>query len=390
MKCYRLILILLLSSIALNLCAQRKKPRRQTKPVAVATPVDPRIEQMRMNTQQVVFIDSMLITRDTYMREIHLAQEAGSYKSCSELFSTIGTEHMAYLNEIKTLCYYAKGDTADNTRLYSRDFIERQAVNEHELEELFENNVRDHLESPFMMPDGQTLYFAAKGSESIGGFDIFVTRYSPERRRFLKPENLGMPFNSTGNEYFFAIDEYSNLGWLVTDRRQGNDTVCIYVFIPPTLYSSYDSDTYTKEQIQHLADITCIADTWADEPTVQQALARLRQLQQGPSATSQAIANEADIQFVINDRIVYHSTRDFRASGNADRYRELQEMQRKHEEMARIVNATRQRYQSATAAQQSTLRQQLLADERAYEQLTRDIQRKIKQIRKIENEFINN
>ena len=49
---------------------------------------------------------------------------------------------------------------------------------------------------PFMLTDGTTFYFAGKGDESIGGYDIFMTRYNSQTGRFLNPENIGMPFNS--------------------------------------------------------------------------------------------------------------------------------------------------------------------------------------------------
>ena len=56
-----------------------------------------------------------------------------------------------------------------------------------------------------MLSDGLTLYFAAQGPESIGGYDIFMTTYDAAEGRFLKPENIGMPFNSTANDYAWLL-----------------------------------------------------------------------------------------------------------------------------------------------------------------------------------------
>jgi hypothetical protein len=42
---------------------------------------------------------------------------------------------------------------------------------------------------PFMAPDGTTFYFASDGEGSIGGYDIFVTRYNSERGSFLLTHN---------------------------------------------------------------------------------------------------------------------------------------------------------------------------------------------------------
>lgn len=91
-----------------------------------------------------------------------------------------------------------------------------------------------------MMADGMTLYFAAKGEESLGGYDIFVTRYNKSTGEFVRAENVGMPFNSPANDYLMAIDETCNIGWFVTDRNQTADNVCIYRFIPNETREVYD------------------------------------------------------------------------------------------------------------------------------------------------------
>jgi outer membrane protein OmpA-like peptidoglycan-associated protein/Tol biopolymer transport system component len=58
-------------------------------------------------------------------------------------------------------------------------------------------------ESPFMMPDGVTLYFSSKGHESMGGFDIFTATQS-EDGYWSAPENLGYPINTTDDDVFYV------------------------------------------------------------------------------------------------------------------------------------------------------------------------------------------
>ncbi|MCB9002446.1 MAG: OmpA family protein [Bacteroidales bacterium] len=57
-------------------------------------------------------------------------------------------------------------------------------------------------ESPILSPDGNTLYFASQGHNSIGGFDIFYSRRLPDNR-WTTPINLGYPINTTDDEYFY-------------------------------------------------------------------------------------------------------------------------------------------------------------------------------------------
>lgn len=95
---------------------------------------------------------------------------------------------------------------------------------------------------PFLMPDGATLYFGAKGEESLGGYDIFISRHNGEE--FLQPQNMGMPYNSPDDDFMLAIDELTGAGWWATNRgHRGSGKVTIYVFVPQELRASYDVET---------------------------------------------------------------------------------------------------------------------------------------------------
>lgn len=91
-------------------------------------------------------------------------------------------------------------------------------------------NSRWNENYPFLMLDGLTLYFASDDENSLGGYDIFITRYSPNTNDYLTPENVGMPFNSLANDYMMVIDEINGTGWFVSDRFQPEGRVMIYHF----------------------------------------------------------------------------------------------------------------------------------------------------------------
>ena len=79
-----------------------------------------------------------------------------------------------------------------------------------------------------MQADGVTLYFAAESDDGLGGLDLYVTRFNQETGKYVRPENLGLPYNSPANDYLFATDETAGVALLVTDRRQPADKVCLY------------------------------------------------------------------------------------------------------------------------------------------------------------------
>ena len=74
---------------------------------------------------------------------------------------------------------------------------------------------------PCLSPDGNTLYFAANPSNSLGGWDIYVSYFSVAG--WSAPRNLGAPLNTPGNEVtpffdgktlYFASDWHKGLGGL--------------------------------------------------------------------------------------------------------------------------------------------------------------------------------
>lgn len=58
-------------------------------------------------------------------------------------------------------------------------------------------------EAVYMMPDGKTMYFASKGHNSIGGYDVFKTTF--ENGQWTKPINIGIPINTPDDDAFFSL-----------------------------------------------------------------------------------------------------------------------------------------------------------------------------------------
>lgn len=72
-------------------------------------------------------------------------------------------------------------------------------------------------ESPFFSHDGQTLYFASRGHNSMGGYDIFASERQPDGT-WGEPRNLGFPLNSGADDCFFAETE---TGFTFSSARSG-------------------------------------------------------------------------------------------------------------------------------------------------------------------------
>jgi outer membrane protein OmpA-like peptidoglycan-associated protein len=60
--------------------------------------------------------------------------------------------------------------------------------------------------TPFIHPDGVTLFFSSKGHKNMGGYDIFFSRTLPsDERIWLAPTNVGYPINTTGDDAFYMV-----------------------------------------------------------------------------------------------------------------------------------------------------------------------------------------
>lgn len=273
MKRYVLLLLsLLIIAPATN--AQRRKKRVVKKQETVVE--DPRIQQMLAATQQIMFVDSMVVDKLDFISRIPLSPDAGTLQMVEGEWDC-----GQFTNEIKDHRLAAFFDVNDSAcHIMQTDFIGDQWT-----QPVRANGISDASANfPFLMPDGTTLYFAQKGENSIGGYDIFVTRYDSESGAFLRAENLGMPFSSTANDYLYAIDEANNLGYFVTDRRQPTGKVCIYVFVPNETRKVYQSEAYSDEQMRSLARIDRIADTWTNKSIRQEALARFEKVKSQTSS----------------------------------------------------------------------------------------------------------
>ena len=388
MKYSKISLIAFTLLLSLPMQAQKKKSvvKKAAPIVVVEEPQeDPRITEMREATQQIVFIDSVVVAKDDFLSAIRLNPESGKLDTYDHFFrSEEHAESYVFVNEMGNKCYFSDENANGQMQLYTLDKLGEEWSDPLALKGI--SNGISEANYPFMMTDGTTFYFAAKGEESIGGYDIFVTRADSENGQFLKPENIGMPFNSEANDYMYVIDELSNIGYFVTDRRQPAGKVCVYIFIPPTSRRTYNSDAYTDEQLRGFADIRRIANTWGKGTERKLALERLKAI----STTSAAKQSKSAINFIINDCLTYTDISQFQAPESPDLFRELQSTRKQFDEAKLLLEKSRNFYAKARPDDKLVLRKEILDAEKQYERLASDVKMLEKRIRQAENHIINN
>ena len=376
--------------LPLSISAQKRK-KRVKKPVVEVPQEDPRITSMREMTQQITIIDSIVTDKDQLLSQLLLSDETGRILSSSAFWGK-GDSTTVFVNEMGNKAYFSQPDDSLKQQLCTSDLLGGEWSKPQWLKGISEGI--SETAYPFMLADGLTFYFAGKGEESIGGYDIFMTRYDAHNNSFLKPENIGMPFNSEANDYLFAIDEYAHIGYFVSDRRQPEGKACLYIFIPQASRKTYDPIVYTPAEIRGFADISSIADTWGNGEERSAALARYQAISINNMKATNTDAQPDDntvasLELVINDALTYSSARDFRSREAAVLYKQLIEARQQLCLLNEQLEKSRSFYPQAAGAEKKTLQREMLQAEAEVIKLHSHIQSLEKETRNAEIKVIN-
>jgi len=84
-------------------------------------------------------------------------------------------------------------------------------------------------DAPFLSEDGLTLYFASRGHDSMGGYDVYKTTYEPFTRTWSKPVNMGYPINTPGDDTYFVMDSTGKNGYVASNRQGTTGQEDIYM-----------------------------------------------------------------------------------------------------------------------------------------------------------------
>ena len=331
--------------------AQKKKvvKKKETKAKVVAT--DKKVDNslfatMLPNTDKLLVIDSAVVDKDSFLTHLDLQNENG--------YVGIENDNAWFINALKNKKIYASGDSLSGRKLILAYYVNSKWEDRRPISEL--NTLFSDINFPFLMPDATTLFFSAKGHNSIGGFDIYTTRLDVDNGGFYIPDNYGLPYNSTANDYFLAIDERNNLGWLVSDRYQPEDKVCIYIFVPNKNRVKLAQEGFDNNTIKKLAQLNSIQDTW-NFGNKQEALRNLERLRSQRNTENKG---SESVLFIVNDRIKYTSLSQFKSNKSKQLFAKLEDNKQLVAKQKTELENLRIQYKQANKAKQSSLKQDIL------------------------------
>ncbi|MDR0749158.1 MAG: tetratricopeptide repeat protein [Tannerellaceae bacterium] len=316
-------------------------------------------QRMVERVENIQLIDSMVVDKNDFLSAYTLSEESGSLASYTAFFNITGqVSSTVYMNGKRDKIYYAR--PTDNNRycLFTQSKLLDVWGDEKQLP--MNVNSSDDDNYPFTLPDGVTTYYASKGNGSIGGYDLFVTRYNPNTETFLTPEQLGMPFNSFFNDYMLVIDENKNLGWFVSDRRQPEDKVCVYLFIPDNQRTRMEGDDLDLKRAR--AAITSIQDSWKPGSNYME-LIRLAHTEI-PSGAKEI---RKDFEFVINNTITYYTLDEIKSPEAKSHYQKVIELTKQINSLHTKLEELRSNYSQGNKSKKEQLQSTILqAEEQLY------------------------
>lgn len=335
--------------------SQLEKRKKNTEAAAAMLEIAENSQRMLEKVENIQIIDSMVVDKDSFLSAYTLSEESGTLNTYSNFFQTNeAVQSAVYMNQKGDKIYYAHPTDDSRYCLYTQSRLMDKWGDEKQLP--MNINSKDDDNYPFVLSDGVTMYYASKGNGSIGGYDLFVTRYNTNSDSYLSPEQLGMPFNSPYNDYMMVLDETKGLGWFVSDRFQPEGKVCVYLFIPNTDNSRIDSDNIDLKRSR--AAIAAIQDSWKPEMNYSD-LIRLSHTE--IPYGEQKI--DKDFEFVIGNNIVYYTWEEIKSPEAKNYYEKVVAVKKQINELNEKLDNLRTSYTAGNKALREQLKPSILKAE---------------------------
>lgn len=310
-------------------------------------------EQMLHGTDRVLIVDSIVVNKPDFLSAYKISEETGSLDSFAHFFGRAGGGTL-YRTELGHRIYFGQNVASGKRKIFSCDLLADNSWSE-PIELTGIGGTETSEDYPFVTSDGTTLYFASQGAEDgLGGYDLYATRIGSEASRYLRPENMGMPYNSPYNDYMYVLDEYRNLGWFASDRYQPEGKVCIYVFVPNESRVTFDFDSDDPALIRACARLRSIRNTQTDKAVLADAQGRLKEARTEKVKT----VVQKDFELVIDDAHTYTNYSQFRNDEARKLCRQWVKQKKQLEQLDKALEDNRTAYAGGKKDLASVIRQQ--------------------------------
>lgn len=241
------------------------------KSVAVVDQMQKKVEQYEeAPILKVMFIDSLKTKTSQLTENIMLPEHAG------KLIQVDG--NIGYENEFAGIRLLTKKNSKGQKRIYQQMYLGKEWSTP--VEVVIDEDFTE-LCSPWLMPDGQTLYFSARKQHSEDendSFCLYTSTLNTSTQEFMKPQLLPMPLNGDTDDIYYIENETDHVAYFVTTRYQDKGFVTLYTLKPNEPWVYYDNEELESEKLVSLAELWKISDTWESAEKRNNELLRVKEL----------------------------------------------------------------------------------------------------------------
>jgi len=356
----------------IDLWTKSKKPQLQA-----ADSIRPLLMQaekaarMLSRCEDIQIIDSIILDKNDFLKAYLIGEATGSLEQTDT--------GVVYENQLKDRRYFGKKDEYERYRLNSQIKIQDRWSEDKPVD--IPTDIVADENFPFVMPDGLTIYYASNGNGSIGGYDLFVSRYNLNNDTYLAPNQMGMPFNSIYDDYMLVIDEVNDIGYFASNRYQPEDKVIVYTFIPNDEIKPIETED--EQILRDRAIITSIHDTWLPDVDYQAMLDKIK-----ANIKKEQQKVKKDFTFVVNDNIIYYTLADFKSDAARNSFLQSKEAEDKIRSLENRLDSQRKAFADGNKSQKQSLQSSILANEQQLEALYLKYRKSVVETRNMEIKYL--
>lgn len=325
---------------------------------------------MLERVEKIAIIDSITVDSAEFFKHYRLSAEAGRLLPGDVLTTARGKSmpRVVYEPESNKEVFWAAPDSSGKRSLMWAQILDDGTFEDPRAFDASLNEGGD-ADFFFLSPDGVTFYYANNGENSLGGYDIFMSRRDADGD-VLQPQNVGMPYNSPYNDFMLVIDEAAGLGWWATDRNHVPGKVTIYTFVHNDTRVNYDS---SDPGLADYAFVRRIADTNGAYTAEE-----IQSMLSNPILSSQRADSGGDAAFCLpmGNGSIYTSLSQFRNPQARQAMKQYLDQQREENMMKSKLAMLRGRYAQgdhSVASDILALEKRLLASQKQSSRLRNNV-----------------
>jgi hypothetical protein len=190
-------------------------------------------KRLMTTLSDIVVLDKKEITTDKFFRVYELNDIGGNLLVTAEFQTKLDKKNshipLIHFPQNPSVIYYSSYGENIGT---GKDIYIRRKLPDGTWSDAqkIPGNVNTNVDEdfPYMHPDGNYLYFSSKGHNSMGGYDVFRSKYNADNTTFGPPENMDFAISSPDDDLFYVVDSLNINAYFASSRQSEMGKLFVY------------------------------------------------------------------------------------------------------------------------------------------------------------------